>query len=168
MTSSRRHFVFWPSEIVINDIFNTKHHKSLKLGTYKLHVIIYQMMPHDLTCASWRAHMRASKFQNSQNPLLTCNEYVSDHFEHFKIFRAYASARTSYARTARTDTRNLFFSSVLNSLLHTFIFPSVFNHSGQRTKTYARVKHKNPRVRLWPHIVKMGQNDGYFKSFITP
>ena len=65
MTSSTRHFVFWPSKPIINDIFNTKHHKSIKLGTHKLHVIIYQIMSHDLTCASLRTHTRASKFKNA-------------------------------------------------------------------------------------------------------
>ena len=77
MTSSTRHFVFWPSKPIIKDIFNTKHHKSIKLGTHKLHVIIYQIMSHDLTCASLRTHTRASKFKNAPIDL----EFFLDTFQ---------------------------------------------------------------------------------------
>lgn len=77
MTSSRRHFVFLPWKYVINDIFNTEIQKSMKLGTYHIHVILYQMASRNTARASWRTHARASKFQNGPIDL----EIVLDTFQ---------------------------------------------------------------------------------------
>ena len=54
-----------------------------------------------------RARIKISKYSNRPR---NCFGHVSDNFEHFKNFRAYASVRTFSARTARTEVRNSVFS----------------------------------------------------------
>ena len=86
---------------VIIDIFISILHKLTKFNTHKLQVISqYTDNPCPL-CASRRPRARASKFKIAQKQNLINGEHVSGHFEHFKIFRPYMSARALCALTAR-------------------------------------------------------------------
>ena len=106
------------------------------------------------SCASRRARTRASKFKNAQNSILIKREYMSDHFEHFKIFRACAFVRAFFARPARTDSRN---SVSLIDFDFWYIkdqYPMIFSHFWQIIRSCERVKVRNPRARLWANTCK--------------
>ena len=99
VTSSRRHFVFLDWKSIINDIFNTEFQKSTKLGTYHLHVILYQMTSRDFGRASWRAHVRAPKFQNAPIDL----EIVLDTFQTILSISKISARTRPCARFLRTQ-----------------------------------------------------------------
>ena len=129
-----------------------------------------------LSCASWRARTRASKLKNTQNSILIKREYISDHFEHFKIFRACAFVCAFYARAARTDSRNSVPLTDFDSWYIKDQYPLIFSHFWQIIRSCERVKVRNPRARLWANTCKnhdilywalAPQNAGWPPIFIT-
>ena len=78
---------------VIIHIFITIHPKSAIFNAHKLQAICQHTGLSISGLYQIGARARASKFKIAQNLNLNNGEHVSGHFEHFKIFRPYMSAR---------------------------------------------------------------------------
>ena len=125
---------------VIIHIFISILHKLTKFNTHKLQVISQHTWQSLSPCASRRARARASKFKIAQNPNLINGEHVSGHFEHFKIFRLYVSARALCARAARMNGKNSKFSHDLDAWYDNWQFPFICSHSWPFIRPCERVK----------------------------